>query len=634
MLIRRTRTRTSGEFITLDYSTHLSKPLRRSILLPKDVSSDRDWHLVLRTGVSHSLPYKVGFGSLTDTLEEGYRAFNRFGKSMWDSFVPLRRYGIWKRDVDPLRNRGDTLISTSNVAKVVCTNRLSYPTYQNWLRQRGFSGADSYTTFFTRILRVSDYPSANDARLAALILQAEVVSYIDAARPSTKLLPQLVSVNWGNSLGYFPTPEWYPLSYLPAMPDCLKADSPEMANARYAAWEALQQGGETIQGMNRLQAVLELKDVPGAAPQLLEFAKYVASVSIKKRWHRSNPPIVEMASAFLFYKFGVQPTVNDLNQWVAENIKGQAIALLDSGEADLHVGDTIRCAYRVSNDAINTDPLPAAKSWDNDSGFIGLVQENAGYSQEYDPLTWVAVPKECRPSKYSNRFLDWSHSGVMFSRALKAGYDMMPEWFWDLHPSATKDQIIEPLSPTKRALMLNPPVRSIYKIGGWSWLVDWFWNVGQTISRIEKSFTRMNIRCGFESLWACDRWIVRPKWPVPMFMCNTVATSSVSTSLKQTDVTAYSYGGVVTQYTVWAKARPNYVCRMNIKCHLDTALRVPIPGAEAVQVIRDEIPKPQIPVVQFRARLDASKIVILGALSITRLAKLRSLFQVFRRYIT
>jgi hypothetical protein len=400
----------------------------------------------------------------------------------------------------------------------------------------------------------------------------------------------------------------------------MDSDSPEMLEARFRALEALQSGGESISGFNQLQAVLELKDVPQTFKQVVDFAHYAATCHEASRWAEVGASLVMVAQSYLWWKFGVKPTLRDAEQWLELNIQNKAIMLLEPAQYQLRVGDTIRCAYR--SNPVNVYPGPAMKHWISTTDDVMPLDSDPA-ALTLDPLYGLVLPEGCDPEDLT--FSPWEHEGVMFGRAITPDQAMMPGWFWDLYPEAGVGEIIQPLSSTKRALVLNPPLRTMWELIGWSWLADWFGTFGKTLGRLEKAISGMHIRCAFEELWACDRWRVRPSWPKPKLL----STHSLSVeAIPDVSIEPFVKPYYINQtgWWIWVELNPGCHYTLSSNWTLKTDRATPDGGAEHVLVSRDKISKPRIPPVVFNAQVDATKILISGALMIGRLNRLVAAF--------
>lgn len=609
MNIRRTRSRTQGTIMVPDYSSLAAMPL------VKTAPCGQSFNLKLRAGIFASA-FKSVAGSVTDTLEEGQRVYEVSQRRLQLSFSALRRFGSWV--VELPRGSKEMAVSTTNVPTI----RLSHSggnAFHKAVLAQGYWTSPFNTSWCSKVIASNEKP-LEDLYQEALA-EAELLRTLYGQHVSWSLQSsdRFLSAAW--CLGANAVPNVEAIPTIPEYPDEMLLGSPEMLNARYAAWEALSQGGASIGGLNKLQAVLEMKDVPATFKQVFEFAHFIGTRRFYTRqWREHGASLVTMAQAYLWYKFGVKPTVDDANKWVAENLMSKAVAVIEPAENMLRVGDTVRCAYQVRPDTTGTG-LP--RNWWTSTSNVTYYPGAAGGTYTVDPLTWLQIPVECDPSGFVSP--KWEHEGVMFARALKPGLEMMPNWFWDLYPQAGDGEIIEQLSKTRLALVINPPLTTMFDLTGWSWMSNWVGTFSKTLSRLERAITGLNIRVTFERLWACDRWRVRPRWPKPRLLCSPNVTVDTFCDVR---ITPYIQPMHTDQTGWWVDVRVLPECKLVVSTawSLETSAARPSGGAEHLLVIRDEIPKPHIPPVHFKARVGATRTLILGALSITKAAKLMRLF--------
>lgn len=177
------------------------------------------------------------------------------------------------------------------------------------------------------------------------------------------------------------------------------------------------------------------------------------------------------------------------------------------------------------------------------------------------------------------------------------------------------------------AIVINPPLQTMFGLTGWSWLSNYVGTFSKTLGRLERAITGMNVRVAFAKLWACDRWRVRPTWPKPRLHC--ALNRAVENTVCDIRITPYVQPMHTDQTGWWVDVHtvPDSKLDVSGTWFLKTEAVQTSGGAQHLLVTRDEIQKPHIPPVQFKAKVGATRCLILGALSITGAARL---FKSFR----
>ena len=401
-----------------------------------------------------------------------------------------------------------------------------------------------------------------------------------------------------------------------------------LLDARRLAYESMihQTSG---QQMNLLRSVLELKDVPQTVESVGSFLMTASAVSSILR---SNPKqlvsssaaeltLEQLAAIHLWYQFGVKPTVSDVKSFMVQIGSSPIAKLAKSDEGLLIAGQTVRSSYGI-------DHLVGERRIDNSLLVDEINASFTGTTITDTAPSWVngfsnRALKYCTCKQPLPRGRDWVHKGLLFGRALKPGWEFMPDWFRDLYwdMDGFSNQILGHPTKDEIALYFNPPIKSLWNISAFSWLADWAWNASRALDRIERMSRKVYV--SFEEIWAQDTWTCTPvRWsavPViekPSVVADLALQPTVEVQAIWVGLGRYVYRPMLR----FGRAGISSVsANVKVRGKLVYALQTP-PSSRWKNVSRLRIPTPPVRLPSmFEGTLDAWRIGILCALSTQRL---------------
>lgn len=325
-------------------------------------------------------------------------------------------------------------------------------------------------TLFTRChqVRTEVYPAASTwQRLTASIKwnQAESSAWVDV-RSDMAVFYQSSLWNYSRGTLYAPTGQ----------------------KVRQAQEQALLNlwAGRPRRHMNVALALIELRDVKKSIDQFCEFAKF--GVKLVKgqvplpRYITSvlGPPRAISAScqrtaeAYLWYTFGVRPTVDDLTRFIRE-VRTSKLVVGGRKRKPLLIGRTYANGFR-------SDPDNTPKGRDG----LGSFQDHIGFGAWSMTATYAGNPViHIYPTCISpglNGYTIRKVYGKVFAKVREQG-----KWTWRYFPTDMSWSC--------------PLLRTAWELVPFSFVMDWFVDVGSSIQRLDDLSWVATTRFAFDEPW-------------------------------------------------------------------------------------------------------------------------------------
>jgi hypothetical protein len=248
--------------------------------------------------------------------------------------------------------------------------------------------------------------------------------------------------------------------------------------------------------MNVARSALELKDSKQTVGQLMSFMRWVKSrigtrVSIAKPFAKMARKVLTVkdtvaacASAYLWYQFGVEPTVADVKQFIRELSQGKLRVRGYNNPLVIPKGQTVRARFRCAPRAGQIRELmyPDTRAW---TGTID-VDPYLGHSwPSEESITWP--PSAQISGDFAAHRVDVSEiSGVYFAKLKKSvkidGLSQLRKrWEWSC-----------------------PSFKTLWDLLPFSFLVDWVVDVGSIIERLEKRYVTQNYAEYLGPVWLAE----------------------------------------------------------------------------------------------------------------------------------
>jgi hypothetical protein len=260
--------------------------------------------------------------------------------------------------------------------------------------------------------------------------------------------------------------------------------------------------------MNVVQAACELKDTKQTMRQFLSFMEW-ARRSLGRVLKRG--PIARrvsllsscasVASAYLWYQFGVEPTVQDVSRFIKEMSKGK---LAVKGHPTTkrvvhHKGQVLKVFYSVKPRISDV----SAAMFGNSSSSKCTTDQGVATWEGHDHIvlpngtTWVTAPHGEQPQTlYRGRtVITRERKGCYFAQVLQ-------------------DVEMTGLEELQRHLSWNCPLAAtMWELTPFSFLVDWVVDVGAAIRRFERGTCAATGRPSLGPIWGWEKEITRRYQP-------------------------------------------------------------------------------------------------------------------------
>lgn len=277
----------------------------------------------------------------------------------------------------------------------------------------------------------------------------------------------------------------------------VSVDPGVIAKARMDAWNRLVQLRPS-RSMNVARSVLELKDSKQTMGQPLSFLNWARS-NFGRKLHTGRKSYIvlglgsklsSVATAYLWYKFGVEPTVSDVRQFLTELGQGKLRAFGELGKTHCLAkkGEVLVARYsatlgkpRILEIMFGSNPTER---------FLGHLNLFPG--RMLTSVTWPAKGL-------------WDHPGdIPRGRTVRVHGEIRGCYF----ARAKEDVTVSGLDNLRRHWRWNfPGLKTMWDLVPFSFLVDWIVGVGDTIEALEKRYLVENYSGSLGPIWRaeCER---------------------------------------------------------------------------------------------------------------------------------
>lgn len=306
----------------------------------------------------------------------------------------------------------------------------------------------------------------------------------------------------GGSYSQRTLPEWYVTSgyeynqaevYWGSWPSAtVNGSITDLENSKLDAYNRLRALRPDPHG-NWLQSVCELKDSKQTLSQVLQFLNWAkTTMGRKTRIPRKGfgplsaaSRLADVAGAYLWYQFGVEPTVSDVRKFLKELSEGRlkCYGTLHNPKTVAKKGEVLVC--RFSNRPKQNQILAAMFGGSRKTDGEGLLHLNRN-TRTY--VTWPFLGlTDARPSYGKKLYVRGVTSGCYFARV-------------------KQDVTISGIDDLKRRWSWNcPSFRTMWELVPFSFLVDWVVDVGSTIERLEKRYCTQSFMSYLGPVWVCEK---------------------------------------------------------------------------------------------------------------------------------
>lgn len=285
--------------------------------------------------------------------------------------------------------------------------------------------------------------------------------------------------------------------YRPGMTVSIQAcDETELARARMNAYNKLIHVRPQVH-MNALRSVCELKDSKQTLNGALQFLNWAKTAIGRK--HTVKPGVQArlsagsklsvVASAYLWYKFGVEPTIADIRQFCTELGQGR---------------------FRVFGELHKTKSL-ARRGETLVSRYVVRAKDRDILSVMFDgtPPTALGDGKLNLFPPYRNTYVTWPARGLLpnadrinYGRPVKVTDEISGCYF----AKVKQDINISGLDDVKRHWAWNfPGLRTQWDLLPFSFLIDWIVGVGDTIEALEKRYLYPTYESYLGTVWRFEK---------------------------------------------------------------------------------------------------------------------------------
>lgn len=242
---------------------------------------------------------------------------------------------------------------------------------------------------------------------------------------------------------------------------------------------------------NHLRAACELKDTKSSFRQLVTFSEWAyrnlgRKMKIAKGITRPlsvASKLSSVASAYLWYKFGVEPTAQSVASFCRDLSQGK-LTVKGSKPKLMQKGQVVKAYYSARPP--RSDILQAM--YPNSSGSVSInkdiIHEWMGwptFSGDILP-NWVTDPFYCRTVVVRRQTRGCFFAKVKDDFEITGLDELMKKFSWNC-----------------------PVYRTAWDLLPFSFLVDWFVDVGKFIERLEKRYLQSNYSRHFGTVWRSEQ---------------------------------------------------------------------------------------------------------------------------------
>lgn len=259
--------------------------------------------------------------------------------------------------------------------------------------------------------------------------------------------------------------------------------------------------------MNLLQSVCELKDTRSTLNQFLSFVSWARSKAgtvLKRGPVRKRLSLLDsaatVASTYLWYRFGVEPTVTDVKRFMREVSQGKLQVRGHLNKVTVaRKGQVLTSRYRVG---ANKAQIAAAMF----SPSAGKVDEDTGVYQCSGSL-WKTIPT-------GDSYTQFPYGGNNSSYPLARQYVSTVRVNGCMFAEVKSDVEIDGRKELQRQLDWNCPLLgTAWELIPFSFLVDWVIDVGDTIRRLERQALALRYRRFLSGIWIAEKEITETWYP-------------------------------------------------------------------------------------------------------------------------
>lgn len=265
----------------------------------------------------------------------------------------------------------------------------------------------------------------------------------------------------------------------------------ELENARFDGYNRLIHLNPD-RHMNALQAAMELKDTKQTLGGLLDFIKWGhehlgRKVKIGKGLLRpltAASKLGDVASAYLWYKFGVEPTYQDIEHLRDDLSKGK-LRVKGTKPKTYAKGTVVKAFYAAHP---QSPDILSAMYPNATHGSVSISQDMVHTWSGYNTWTGDILPNGVTdPFACRKVTVVGAVRGCFFAQVKNdfeiAGIDQLKDrWAWNC-----------------------PSFRTLWELLPFSFLVDWVVDVGRYIERLEKRYLSVSYESHLGSIWGWEK---------------------------------------------------------------------------------------------------------------------------------
>lgn len=250
--------------------------------------------------------------------------------------------------------------------------------------------------------------------------------------------------------------------------------------------------------MNLGTAIVELKDVPHTFYQLGHIAQFVK----RRGWNTFKRSLHEAAAGYLGYRFGVEATSHDVHNFI-----GQIPSRVRAGVRRVRYerGQPIRAGFRLDLSSEIPVPSPHVCTQQGTSS-----PRNPYFDQTYD----LSVELNCHYPGFSTNVNDMNFDSCLANEYRVTKYQ-------GCCFGTVAEQYSRDIDPHDEISFNAGIFSTAWEEIPFSFVIDWFYNIGSAISRWEKirSSQAQGSVVLSDGVWSSIRTTVSHYWPLLYTSC-------------------------------------------------------------------------------------------------------------------